>query len=137
LTRFLFPIGALFAIVLLAAGCSGQTTSHASLGKEISLAIGESADIPEERFNVKFVDVTEDSRCPKGVTCIWAGQVTCAIEVAINGKLTGQKLTVTGGGPAVSQPVDGYLFAFTVEPYPEAGRQIARADYRLKLTVTK
>ena len=34
-----------------------------------------------EDLEVRFVEVVEDSRCPKNVNCIWAGEVTILVEV--------------------------------------------------------
>ncbi len=142
--------GAMLAVVILAIGCSVPPTPtpttptpapapspQAALGKEFSLAIGQGVSIASDKLSVKFLDVTEDSRCPKGVTCIWAGQVSCVVEVILSGNTDQIKLTAMGGSTSMSPPVSGYAFAFNVEPYPEAGKPIAKGDYRLNLTITK
>lgn len=35
---------------------------------------------------VKFIKVLEDSRCPKDVTCVWAGRARIMVEVTEMGK---------------------------------------------------
>ncbi|MCX6013433.1 MAG: hypothetical protein NTV30_08520 [Chloroflexi bacterium] len=137
LMKRIFLTAVILALILLAVGCSGRNTVQAFLGKEFSLAIGQSATISGGELSVKLLDVTEDSRCPKGVTCVWAGQVNCMVEVTINGNTDKVKLTETGGSTITSQTIRGYIFAFKVEPYPEAGKQISKDDYRLKLSITK
>ncbi|MDT0555480.1 hypothetical protein [Patiriisocius hiemis] len=32
-------------------------------------------------LTIKFLEVTEDSRCPKGVNCTWAGRAKILVEV--------------------------------------------------------
>lgn len=37
--------------------------------------------IPSKGFYLKLKNVLNDSRCPEGVTCIWAGEVSVVVEV--------------------------------------------------------
>ncbi|MES2410704.1 MAG: hypothetical protein V4535_04595 [Bacteroidota bacterium] len=37
--------------------------------------------IPKKGYHLKLVKVFEDSRCPEGVTCIWAGEVSAVVAV--------------------------------------------------------
>jgi hypothetical protein len=134
--RLLFS-AAVLVVILVAIGCPGRDSLQASLGKEFSLSIGQSASISSDKLSVRFLDVTDDSRCPEGVTCIWAGQVSCLVEVTTNGKTDQAKLTATGGNSTSSQSVSGYAFAFNMVPYPAAGKPITKGEYRLNLTVVK
>ena len=120
-------------------GCTGSpAVTKPALGQEFSLAIGQSATIAGEDLTIGFKDVVEDSRCPKNVTCIWAGRVSCIIDVSQAGKTEQTVLTEPGlTGGTVPEEYRNYTFAFRVEPYPEAGKQIAKSDYRLFLTVNK
>jgi hypothetical protein len=43
------------------------------LKKEFTLKVGETGKAPREQLQVDFISVADDSRCPKGVTCVWAG----------------------------------------------------------------
>ena len=47
---------------------------------QVVLASGESAELGEGR-TLKFLRVHNDSRCPKGAQCVWAGEVTLAFEL--------------------------------------------------------
>ena len=110
-----------------------------SLGQEFTLSIGQSALIQGENLAIKFIEVTSDSRCPSDVTCIWAGEVSCLTEVT-KGNLNPYKLVLTQPGltdQATTQDFDGYEFIFRVDPYPAAGKQITKDEYRLVMTVAK
>ena len=47
----------------------------------IYLKEGENKFLKEYEMNVTFKKMTEDSRCPKDVNCIWAGVATAEIEL--------------------------------------------------------
>ena len=44
-----------------------------SLGQEFSLRIGRKVTLRDTELKIRFVSVIEDSRCPKGVNCVWQG----------------------------------------------------------------
>jgi hypothetical protein len=52
-----------------------------SLGQPFELSVGRTATISETGLQVGFHGVLEDSRCPAGVACVWAGQVIVELEV--------------------------------------------------------
>ncbi len=124
--------------VLLASGCTGSKTNTESLDKEFALAIGQTATVASESLDIKFVDVTEDSRCPKNVQCIQAGRVVCAMEFTLKGVTEKASLTEPAlTGDTNFQIYKGYKVTFNVQPYPEAPLQIKKSDYRLNMTVSK
>ena len=53
-----------------------QNTSNVIYFKE-----GENKFLKQYETNVTFKQITEDSRCPKDVNCIWAGVATAEIEL--------------------------------------------------------
>jgi hypothetical protein len=107
------------------------------LGQQFSLGIGQAAAVTGEDFAIKFVALTADSRCPRGVTCIWAGEVSCQVAVTANASSYQVVLTQGGGADQAIQTVVGHDISFHVEPYPAAGQPITQDQYRLVMTVTK
>ena len=125
----------LIAAVILLAGCTNQAVkASAELGQQFSLTPGQSASIDGEPFEVKFVEVISDSRCPSGVQCIWAGEASCSIEITYNDSTFQQVLTQSGSGIAKTSFKE-YEMTFDIQPYPEAGQNIEKNDYRLQLEV--
>ena len=131
---------ALVPVLLVAAivvSCISAQPAY-PLGQQFSLAIGETAGISGEDLAIRFVDVAGDSRCPTGVVCIWAGQVDCLVDLTSGGSTTRAQFTEPGlTTSAGAQSFKAFQFSFTVAPYPEAGKPIARGDYRLNITVSK
>ena len=110
----------------------------ANLGHEFSLNIGQSAGIQGEELQIKFLNVIGDSRCPKGATCVWQGEVSCMVEITYYESLHRLVLTQPGlTDEPSSQPFEDYQITFQVEPYPEVGRIISENEYQLLLIVNK
>ena len=47
--------------------------------------------IPKKGFHLRLKLVFDDSRCPVGVTCIWAGEVSATVEVYKDKELIEEK----------------------------------------------
>lgn len=47
--------------------------------------------IPKKGFHLRLKAVINDSRCPEGLNCVWAGEVSATIEVYKNKKLVEEK----------------------------------------------
>lgn len=128
----------LMVLSLAIGGCTSSSQElKAQLDKEFSLQIGQTALLAGENARITFKEVITDSRCPTGVTCIWAGQVSCLTEVTKDGTTNELVLTLPGSSDPATESFNGYKVAFNVTPYPEAGKQIAQDEYRLALTVSK
>ena len=121
-------------LIPILSGCSNAL--NASLDSQFTLAPGQPARIASEAMEIKFISVTTDSRCPTGVECIQAGVVTCNIEITKDNVKT-QLFLGEVGTMINNTPFQNYTFTFHVLPYPEAGKKIAKGDYRLYLTVSK
>ena len=132
----LFCLLGLFLLMIPLAGCASPI--NATLETPFTLAPGQTAYFSSEKMNIKFIGITQDSRCPTGVECVRAGDVSFSIEILQNGVKSPATLTITGGENAhmafVSQV---YTLAAGVSPYPAAGKTIKKGDYRLTLSVSK
>jgi len=118
-------------------GCSVQPDMLAvETGEEFELAIGQSASIEGKQFEIKFVEVLTDNRCPANAICVWQGEATCLVEITV-GETIFQKVLLQSGqsaGYSVSDFQD-YRIVFRIEPYPLDDNPIAGSDYRLKLMI--
>jgi hypothetical protein len=129
-----------FMVLILLIGCTASTPKiEARLGQEFSLHIGETAAITGENISLKFLELIGDSRCPKDVQCIWQGEARCMLEISktdVPSSASQLEITTLGfSGQPATVMYEAYKIAFRVEPYPEAGKSIAKTDYRLVMTV--
>ncbi len=136
--KYSFYLLASVAIVLLLGSCADTGEVKANLGQEFSLSIGQSALIAGENLQIRFEEVAEDSRCAKNVNCIWAGRVSCVVEITDNG--SSYRIVLTQPGMTdqyATETYKEYQLTFNVEPYPEEGKEIAADEYRLLLIVSE
>lgn len=75
-------------------GCTanGETAIDVSLESAFQLHVGQSARISAENIEITFVGVTADSRCGKGVTCIWEGDAVVRIRAQVGAEKTEHEL---------------------------------------------
>lgn len=89
---------------------------------------------------VKFLNVTDDSRCPSDVTCIWQGKSTITVNVVKSGQNVGDFSLTSGLGDknATAQILDGYFLQLTkIEPYPKSSTTIPLSDYVATFELSK
>lgn len=92
---------------------------------------------------IKFLSVVSDSRCPKNVNCIWAGEVIVLVELqqeaqeAIEKTITiGFKRDPTGSETDIIYKNQSFTIkAIKVSPYPEYGIEVNVSDYVLLFDV--
>lgn len=72
------------------------------------------------------LEVLEDSRCSKGVQCVWAGQLRLSVRVHLGARDELHELTL--GKPV--HVADGSLELVEALPHPVASEQIKPASYR-------
>jgi len=127
----------LLGLVTGLSGCSNQPAGlSAELDQGIILEPGQTVVLPNESLSIRFVEVISDSRCPTGVQCIWAGEVTSLIEIDYQDQKKNMVLKQPGSSAGEDQFVN-FQLSFTVEPYPEAGSEIKADDYRLHITISR
>ena len=121
---------------MVIAGCakSNPNEIQVTANTNFDLGVGKTAIVKGENISIRFDSVTEDSRCPTGVTCIWAGQAKCNMSVTVKGVTTPVVLTQSGGSEGNMQDFAGkYQVSFILNPYPKAGSQIKPQDYVLSM----
>ena len=91
----------------------------------IKIPLGESIHL--ENVSIKFVEVLEDSRCPKNVTCVWAGRARVLVEVTESGKHVQQKELLFGQtkkGEIINNILftteDSEIKGMTLKPHPNS-----------------
>ena len=117
----------LFMLAPLAlTGCVTPGTPVPSQGETglSYVSLGETVMVGGPR--VTPLELIEDSRCPQGVQCVWAGRVRINATISTPTMKLTRELTL--GEPfAVA---DGTLTLFEVQPSKRKGAPIASGDYR-------
>jgi hypothetical protein len=119
-----------FVVAVLVAGTLASC-AHAPKGaadQTLSLLEGQSAELTRGG-RVQFANVVNDSRCPKNVTCVWAGTATVLLKLIPEAGDTVNVLAVLPGGVAKDDVANQIaidtlgtsLTLVELEPYPVAG----------------
>lgn len=107
---------------------------------QFQLKVNQSFLLESGGIKIKFLNVTSDSRCPSGVTCIWQGEVVVLVNILKNNQDGGNfNLTSnTGQKDTTVQIAKGYfLHVVNVEPYPLSGKKISVSDYLATFLITQ
>jgi hypothetical protein len=135
---------AAFMLASVYAGCNGgaapvsmPTGPTIALGQEFTLGPGQTASLADGALSVRFERVSEDSRCPQGVNCVWEGDAVVALVAARAGG-TGQHQLHTSGRFA-RQVMEGpyRIELLKLEPVPAEGTQVPPAQYTATLRVVR
>ena len=97
-----------------------------------------------DQAELVFVDVLSDSRCPKDVTCVWAGQAVALVEVYKDQVLIERKEVVFDPGKNTNlnlKTLCDYkglrVLANNLLPYPEQSQEkIKKEAYYLQLEIS-
>lgn len=102
--------------------------------------------------SLKFKKIVSDSRCPKNVTCIWAGEVKVLVEFYEEGKFKGNRI-ISGSNIAIGEieivptsDISMHEFFETeglkiqkiaVTPYPVASNKINPEEYTVEISLVE
>ncbi|AZA51640.1 hypothetical protein [Chryseobacterium sp. G0201] len=105
---------------------------------------GENKFLKEYEMNVTFKGISEDSRCPEGVNCMWAGVAVAQIEVMglATRPMTVNIATTENAGRNYHQSTEfnGYTISLKdVNPYPTSqdGAKALAGKYRIGIVIKK
>lgn len=101
---------------------------------QFQLKINQTISQESGRLKITLLNVTSDSRCPTGVTCIWQGQVAVSGAIQDNQSLGSFSLSSTKGQDYAT--FGGYtLHLVQVNPYPSVNK-ILPSDYTVLFTIS-
>ncbi|MBD3905679.1 hypothetical protein NAL32_14625 [Chryseobacterium sp. Ch-15] len=112
--------------------------------KIIYFSEGENKFLPEFQMNVTFKGIAEDSRCPEGTQCVWAGVAVANVEfMSITSRPVILQLStaeVKGKDYHKTQSFNGYTISLKeIAPYPSAqeGTKSLSGKYKIAIEITK
>jgi len=146
-TRFPSAIAALVLTSAISLNCAGTgadalaapktpADKTAALGESFTLRLGESVNV-DESVRVGLINVTSDSRCPKGVQCVWEGDATLQIWIQPKGGEREER-KISGAGREPSAGGTNFEVRLVrLDPQPVSGRAIEPAEYVATLQVQR
>jgi len=129
---------ALTIVVFALGGCATVDTAIvAQPGVEFALPLGKMAAINASGVRITFKQVSEDSRCPVDVQCVWAGDAKIALTISRSGAPDDAK--VISLTPPNNETTSGELrIRFTgLAPVPRQSDSGKPRAYVAQLVVTR
>ena len=99
--------------------------------KEQGFSFEENYYSPDSLMYFKITDI-QDSRCPQGATCIWAGMVRVKLSVHTSVVDTLWLDTYNNQSDTIH---DFAFHLMNVSPYPELEKEIEKEDYKVSLRI--
>ncbi len=123
-------------IVATLVACDSEATGPKP-GESFTLAVGERATLDAVHTSVRFLTVSEDSRCPSQVQCVWAGDGAVVLEVAPADGDTAEDTLHTNpeSGPGALVLAGYELTLLQLDPFPVTPGEIEPDDYRVTLAL--
>jgi hypothetical protein len=124
-----------FAVVVLVAAAHAFA-AEPELGRPFDVKPAEVVTI--QGLRITFESVAEDSRCPTGAQCMWAGDAAASFTLEKPPAAAQHRTLHTNARFERQITLDAFVVRLEdLKPYPKEGATIAPADYRATLVVTK
>ncbi|PKD21763.1 hypothetical protein APR41_01920 [Salegentibacter salinarum] len=133
---FLLKSALIIATIFLFAMPASAQEEIEEIEHYVKAYLGEAFNF--EGKTIRFKEVVSDSRCPRDVTCVWAGEAKILIEIFKNGKFIGEEIFSTRSQNfSLSKffQEDFSLHAIALSPYPKTSRKIKASDYQLQFKI--
>jgi len=114
-----------------------HVSSNPAQEQTARLRVGDTFQIDGASAALTFKTVQRDSRCPKGVRCIRAGEAVVVLELRGAGRETSTLTFDVPPGGRASQSLHGYRIEIvSLDPQAEADVEIAPHDYIATVAIT-
>lgn len=108
------------------------------LGDTVYLSCKDCINDSENRISLCMESVVNDSRCPEGVYCFWAGNATVSFRLhRYNTESISFELN-THSGFTCDITIDGYKFTLlNLTPHPVYNQVTKKEDYKAEILIEK
>ena len=127
----------LFAALIVTIGILGiSAEARPQPERTVTVRIGQERSAGRGNVRIKFLEMIEDSRCPRDVQCIQAGNASIRVRVSRNRH--SEVLVLNTNGRAEKAVFAGYVFTLTrLTPEPRSNIRVNRNGYVATISVTR
>jgi len=124
-------------LILFLLGCHKESPVQTEqkvgkLNESFEMKAGETIAIKDELLSFRFDSVLNDSRCPEGVYCFWAGNAAVSLTFSDKTDTVNTYLN-----PCVVTEDIYSISLLSLSPYPKSGHSISRNSYIAQFVVNK
>lgn len=135
-------IYSLMVMLSITSVAMAQQQDSLRVATQLTIPIAEQVALNEE-FSAVLVKVLSDSRCPKNVTCVWAGKAEALVHIYKKGVLY-KKETISFHPNYLEEEVLSFfslnnfkVTAVQLLPYPDGVKAPKKQSYKLVLDVLR
>ena len=123
---------ALLAATIAACSPDAPSQTRSDLPATLVLEPGVAVAVAGTDLELRLIKIVSDSRCPRDVTCVWAGEVLVRFSVR-SGNTPAMEHEVVAGN---NVRVGAYLIEVQkVEPEPVENQKISPREFRVTVRV--
>ena len=127
--------GAVLGFLALHACASVEKSIVAEPGVAFSLHVGETAVVSGTGSRITFKEVTQESRCPTSVTCVWAGDASIDVSVSPDQGAAESRVLTLAPSSNEARIGDVVIRFVALAPYPSVPGPIAPRRYVAELLI--
>lgn len=124
-------------ILTLIAILAMTTITSAAKPEKFTLRPGQQKRAAKGELRVKFISVVEDSRCPVGVDCVWAGNAQIKVIATDERGQSKEMIINTTMGPQGDQFAGYAINLVSLTPQPTSKGKAPDSRYRATFTVAR
>ncbi len=126
----------IFISIVSISGCRNEM-NQVFIDKTFELNYKEIKYFPDHTTSITLDSILNDSRCPNGVECVWAGNAEVRLIYSA-GDQNSTFILNTMSTFRTDTLMHGYRIKLVrLNPYPQAGSPIKQSDYRAEINITK
>ncbi|HAH36311.1 MAG TPA: hypothetical protein DEQ87_00185 [Algoriphagus sp.] len=110
------------------------------MGETFGFSYQEQVTHCTEPISITFLELSQDSRCPENVTCVWQGLAQIKLLVSVNGQEKPFDLSTYPPHQGIPSEIVflGYKIALVdLKPYPNTTKKYRIEDYQAYLLIDK
>jgi hypothetical protein len=129
-------LSALVCAALVTIACGSRPTSPET-GFPVMATLQPGQTVSTGGLTVKFVGVTNESRCPAAAICITSGDATMQFALSVSSQMATEELKVNHPDERRTQYAGFTVEVETLAPYPITFNSIKPGDYRVTLKIDR
>ncbi len=124
-------------MLVLTLGFGAFLQIQAQRAQRVAVLINKQTTVVKNKLSIKFSSLVEDSRCPRDVQCIQAGNARITIEVS-GGKSAAKTFEINTNLQPQMVSYGGYDIKLTgLDPQPASNIRINRNGYTATFAIAK
>lgn len=127
----------LFLTLILTLVFGSVVSANVQKDAPINVRVGKQKKFSRSKINVKFVSFIEDSRCPEGTNCVWAGNAQIKVQIS-QGNGAGETFVMNTNLGAKGATFGGYAVNLvSLTPTPKDNVRINKNGYTATFSIAR